>query len=103
YDSKANPMHRKMFTHAKAAPNASASPVRLWELFVSSAQASSTISKYLDWRSPRRTPYSCDPALGARSRTQIEPARTSQNFILEQKILKLFRPNLERRDMNGQK
>jgi len=91
-------MHRKMFTHAEAAPDASASPLTLLGIFRSPAQTSPTISKYLDWRPPRRTPYRCDPALGARSRTQIEPARTSQIFILEQKILKLYHRNLERKE-----
>ena len=33
-DSNANPMHRKMLTHAEAAPNASTAPLELWEFFV---------------------------------------------------------------------
>jgi len=92
-----------MFTHAKAAPNASASPVRLWGIFRSLAQTSSkSVSTLIGVRRGGRATaatrhWGRDHGLKSilRGRPKI--------FILEQKILKLFRSNLKRREMNGHK
>jgi len=96
-------MHRKMLTHAEAAPNASASLPSTVGIFRSLAQTSSkSVSTLIGVRRGGR-PTAATRHWGRDHGLKSSPRGRPKIFILEQKILKLFPAFLERREMNGQK